>query len=54
MDYDEIDENTTVTRLEALEEVTDNLGESSEEEFLSDLGDHEEYYATDVLDWLGY
>jgi len=51
MSYDEARE-ATVTRAEALAEVKRHG--CSVEEFLSEMGDRDEYSGSDVLDWLGY
>ena len=53
MDYYESAENVTITRDRALQEIRNHNLENFEE-FFEDLGDKKEYYAQDVLDWLGY
>ncbi|MDF4211097.1 hypothetical protein P2W50_31085 [Pseudomonas protegens] len=51
--YDEaIEENELVSRAVAEREC--KLHDASMEELIEDLGDLPEYYAADLLGWLGY
>jgi hypothetical protein len=53
MTYDDaMDEETTVTRAQALREVRRHHGD--EAAFLVECGDHAEYSSRAVLLWLGY
>ncbi len=52
MTYYESAEGITLTRAQALKEVRKH--NCSAAEFLAEMGDHENYEAQDVLDWLGY
>tara|TARA_Y100000361_G_C10852322_1_gene185020 strand:- start:174 stop:335 length:162 start_codon:yes stop_codon:yes gene_type:complete len=53
MDYYESAKGIMITRDRALQEIRNHNLENFEE-FFEDLGDKKEYYAQDVLDWLGY
>ena len=54
MTLDEVFESEVmISRKEAHYEVVDQHG-LRWEDFLNDMGDHEEYSGADVLIWLGY
>lgn len=53
MDYYESAEGIMITRSRAMKELL-NHGCQEFDEFLADVGDKEEYEATEVLRWLGY
>jgi len=52
MDYYESAKGLTISKKRAIDEVVEHG--VSVPEFLKDLGDRENYKATEVLQWLGY
>lgn len=55
--YSESAQGLVITKWRALYEIQVNHGLHTErdlEDFLADLGDHETYEASRVLEWLGY
>ena len=51
--YYESAEDVMISKARALKELDDHCCEEIEQ-FFEDLGDHEEYVAQEVLEWLGY
>ena len=52
MTYSESAKGITITQARAFQEIEQHDCDISE--FLSDMGDHTTYQASDVLSWLGY
>lgn len=52
MTYEEAMTNTTVTAYQAKQEIENHGLEF--DDFVSEYGEYNEYYAKDVLIWLGY
>lgn len=52
MTYSESAEGITISHQRALKEVRDHGIDVSE--FIEEMGNHQTYLASDVLNWLGY
>ena len=50
--YSESAKDHTISKSRAMKEIKDHCCDMAE--FLCEMGDHDEYEASEVLSWLGY